>query len=486
MVSVRFRASTVCLAGSMQPTTATASIALLPATELRRRLQLGELSAVQVTEACLAQVERRNGELNAVVTLNERALEDAAALDRARLDGTPPGLLFGLPVGIKDVTPVAGLRTTFGSPLYRDHVPAEDALIVRRIRDAGGIILGKTNTPEFAAGGNTFNDVFGRTRNPWNPARSAGGSTGGGAAALATGMIALAEGTDLGGSLRIPASFCGITGLRPSPGLVPTYPSDYVWDTLQVSGPMARTAADVALMLQAVCGPDPEAPLAQPVDGRDFVTAAARGMEPGSRIAYVADIAGIGVDPAIEHACRTAAFDLAGVGATVEEIELDLTEARRAFIALRGYWMIAQQHTRLEHLDAFGANVAGNIRLGLDVTTARLGEAEHVRGRLWHRFRELFTRYDAIVTPCMAVPPFPVEQNYPETVAGRPLETYVDWLAPTFVLSMTGLPVASVPCGLDPEGLPVALQVVGPARGEERALGIAAAIERLRGIGLPA
>ena len=178
-----------------------------------------------------------------------------AQLDRRLARGEDPGLLCGLPVGIKDVTPVAGLRTTFGSPIYADHVPKEDALVVRRLREAGAVILGKTNCPEFAAGGNTFNEVFGRTRNPWDPTKSAGGSTGGGAAALATGMIALAEGTDLGGSLRIPASFCGVVGLRPSVGLVPTHPTDWVWDTLQVTGPMARTAEDVALMLQAIAGP---------------------------------------------------------------------------------------------------------------------------------------------------------------------------------------------------------------------------------------
>ena len=462
-----------------------ASIATLSASELRRRIDAGELSALDVVEACLERVERQNGVLNAVVTLNPRALDDARALDDGRARGEEAGPLFGLPVGIKDVTPVAGLRTTYGSPMYRDHVPEEDALIVRRLRDAGAIILGKTNTPEFAAGGNTFNEVFGPTRNPWNPERSAGGSTGGGAAALATGMIALAEGTDLGGSLRIPASFCGVVGLRASPGLVPTAPSDFVWDTLQVSGGLARTAEDVALMLQAIAGASPRAPLAQPIEGRDFVEAARAGLRRGARIAYVADIAGIGVDPAIEAVCRDAAFELAQAGATVEEIELDLSHARKAFLALRGHWMLAHQHTRLDRLDEMGPNVAGNVRAGLETSTRELGEAEHVRGRLWHRFRELFERYDILLTPCMAVAPFPVERNFPETIAGRPMETYVDWIAPTFVLSLTGLPVASVPCGLDGEGLPVALQVVAPARREEAALGCAATLQQARPIGLP-
>src|SRR5687768_14623805 len=264
------------------------------AAQLLTLLRKRELSAEELTATTLDRIADINPRLNAIVTLNERALDDARALDARRTRGEEPGPLFGLPVGIKDVTPVAGLRTTFGSPMYRDFVPTQDALVVQRFRAAGAIIIGKTNTPEFAAGGNTFNEVFGRTRNPWNLERSAGGSTGGGAAALATGMIALAEGTDLGGSLRIPASFCGVVGLRPSPGLVPTHPTDYVWDTLQVTGPMARTAEDVALMLQAIAGPSPYSPLRQPTAGRDFVAAVKQGVKPGARIAYCSDIAGIG------------------------------------------------------------------------------------------------------------------------------------------------------------------------------------------------
>jgi amidase len=451
-------------------------LAALSASELRRLLGRGEITAAEVVEAALERVAAANPRINAIVTLNEGALEDARRLDRQRGAGAEPGLLFGLPVGIKDVTPVAGLRTTFGSPLYRDYVPAEDALVVQRIRQAGGVILGKTNTPEFGAGGNTFNEVFGRTRNPWDPERSAGGSTGGGAAALATGMIALAEGTDLGGSLRIPASFCGVFGLRPSPGLVPTHPSDYVWDTLQVTGPLARTAADLGLMLQAVAGADPRAPLVQPTAGRDFAGAAGKGPPRGARVAYVPDIAGIGVEAEIQQICRRAAFGLQAAGALVEELPLELTEERAAFITLRGHWMLAQQHRRLDRAAEFGPNVAANVRAGLAVTTAELAAAEDVRSRLWHRFRDIFTHYDFLLTPCMAIPPFDVERNYPESIAGRPMATYVDWLAPTFVLSLTGLPVAAVPCGWDGAGLPVGLQVVGPPRGEEAVLGVAAAL----------
>ncbi|MDQ3994302.1 MAG: amidase family protein [Actinomycetota bacterium] len=441
-----------------------------------------DLSPVEVTEAALARIEELNGTVNAVVTVNPRALDEARALElRGRQNA---GLLYGLPVGIKDVTPVGGLRTTYESKLYSENVPKEDALVVQRLRKAGAIVIGKTNTPEFAAGGNTFNEVFGRTRNPWNLERSAGGSTGGGAAALATGMIALAEGTDLGGSLRIPASFCGVVGLRPSPGLVPTYPSDYVWDTLQVTGPMARTAEDVALMLQAMSGPSPLSPLSQPT-GRDFVGAVEKGTRRGLRVAYCRDVAGIGIDDTIEAICRESVFGLKEAGVHVEEVQLDLSVGRPAFLALRGLWFVAQMWPHLDKIDQCGENVVNNVRAGLELSGKDLAEAEQVRGQIWHRLRRLLERYDNLVTPCMAVPPFPVERNYPETIAGEAMKTYVDWIAPTFVLSLTGLPVASVPCGLDGEGLPVGLQVVGPPQGEETVLALASRIQEAQPIGLP-
>lgn len=460
-------------------------LATRSATELRSLLGNREISAVEVVEACLARVEAHNPTLNAVVTLNERALDDARALDERTARGEEEGPLHGLPVGIKDVTPVAGLRTTYGSPVYADHVPEEDALVVRRLREAGAVILGKTNCPEFAAGGNTFNEVFGRTRNPWDTERSAGGSTGGGAVGLATGMIALAEGTDLGGSLRIPASFCGVVGLRPSPGLVPTYPSDYLWDAFQVTGPMARTAGDVALMLQAVCGPSRRSPVVQPAAGRDFVAAVEVGPGEDFRVAYCPDAVGIGIDAQIESVCREAVGALKGLGVTVDEVELDLAYAWQAFLDFRGYWFVSQMRSRMEHLDEFGSAVAGNIRSGLEVTAESLGAAEEARARLWHEFHDFFETYDALLTPCMAVPPFPVEQDYPETVAGRPMESYIDWVAPTFILSLTSLPVACVPAGLDPEGLPVGLQIMGPPLGEEAVLALAAGVQSVCPVGLP-
>jgi amidase len=298
-------------------------------------------------------------------------------------------------------------------------------------------------------------------------------------------MIALAEGTDLGGSLRIPAAVCGVVGLRPSPGLVPTWPSEFLWDTLQVTGPMARRAEDVALALQAMAGPGPRSPLAQPVAGRDFVAATERADWRGRRVAYTPDLARIGVDPGIESVCRAAAFELGQAGAAVEETDLDLEYGKRCFLALRGYWMVAQQHPRLDRLERFGENLRGNVEAGLRRSVLELAEAEGLRSRLWQDLMRIFERADALLTPCVAVPPFPVTQNYPDSIAGRPMKTYVDWIAPTFVLSLAGLPVASVPAGLDSEGLPVGLQIVGPPQGEEIVLALARAVQRARPIGAP-
>lgn len=457
----------------------------LPASKLRRLMDTDELTPTQLVEACLEVIERRNEELNALVTLSDTALDEARALEESAAAGDPRGPLYGLPVGIKDVTEVAGMRTTYGSPMYTNYVPDEDALIVKRLREAGAIILGKTNTPEFAAGGNTFNEVFGRTRNPWNPALSAGGSTGGGAAALATGMIAIAEGTDLGGSLRIPASFCGVVGLRPSVGLVPTWPTRYLWDDLQVTGTLGRTAEDIALVLDSVSGASPLSPASQSVGGREFTYAVRRGPPKNLRVAYVPDPVGLGIDPEVARVCREGALALDSAGAEVEEIGLDLSYGFEAFLALRGHWMVAHHLVHLARLDELGANVRGNIEAGLETSVAELAAAEQARGRMWEEFRHLFDTYDHILTPCTAVPPFPVEQNYPETIAGREMGSYVDWIAPTFVLSLSGLPVGCAPAGLDENGLPVGLQIVGRPRSEEAVLALAGRLQELRPIELP-
>jgi amidase len=298
-------------------------------------------------------------------------------------------------------------------------------------------------------------------------------------------MIALAEGTDLGGSLRIPASFCGVVGLRPTAGLVPTWPSDYLWDELQVTGFLARTAEDVAMALQACAGPSELSPIGLGLGGRDLVAAVRAASAAGLRIAYCPDVAGIGVDPGIEAVCRRAAFALEDAGAAVEEIDLDLSWAWQPYLALRGYWMVAQMHRRLDRLAELGPNVRTNTEAGLATPPADLGAAEAARNRVWETFRGLFGRFDHLLTPCMAVPPFPVEQSYPESIGGRAMKTYVDWIAPTFLLSLTGIPVAAVPAGLDPRGLPVGLQIVARPRAEEAALALAAVTQAANPIGLP-
>lgn len=455
----------------------------LSATEIQKLIQQKAISALEVAEASLAQIDEHNQNINAICTLSDTVLEDARKIDEKIARGEDAGILAGLPAGIKDVTPVAGLRTTFGSPAYSDYVPTEDALVVQRLRAAGAVIIGKTNTPEFATGGNTFNEVFGRTRNPWNTNLSAGGSTGGGAAALAAGMISLAEGTDLGGSLRIPASFCGVVGLRPSPGLVPTYPNDFMWDTVSVTGPMARTAEDIALFLQAVSGPSAYSPISQPNENRDFVGAVARGAGKGLKIAYCPDIAGIGIDPEIEKICRNAAFEMKQAGADVHEVECDLSYAWEPFLAIRGYWMAAFHYGRLDKTDEFGANLKGNIERGLATSMEDLAAAQHARGKLWLQFREFFQEYDHLLTPCMAVPPFPAENNYPETIAGKEMKSYIDWVAPTFILSLTGLPVGCAPCGLTNTRLPVGIQILGGPQGEESVLALAKHVQTAFPIG---
>ena len=460
-------------------------LATLSATEVVALVKAGQVSPVEVVEASLNRIERCNPTLNAVVTLNERAIEDARALESSIRSGSGSSALCGVPVGIKDLTAVAGLRTTYGSPIFSDHVPAEDSIIVERLRSEGAIIVGKTNTPEFGAGASTFNEVFGRTRNPWNPERTSGGSTGGGASALASGMIAIAEGSDLGGSLRIPASFCGLVGLRPSPGLVPTHPTGWLWDDLAVSGPMARTAEDVALALQVMAGPDPRSPRSQSIEGRDFSSGIRDIQIDGLRLGYCPDVAGLGIDPGIAEVCRCAALGLATGGAAVEPIEVDLSDARKAFLHLRGVWMVTHMRDLMDRIEEFGDNVRGNVEAGLRVTSEQIAWAHGVRDRIWMFFERFFERYDFLLTPSMAVSPFPVEQNYPETVGGRPMKTYVDWIAPTFTLSLTGLPIASVPCGLDAEGLPVGVQVVGPPLGEEKVLGLCSRVQEVYPIGGP-
>ncbi|XNL82517.1 amidase [Actinomadura madurae] len=450
------------------------------ARDLARRIRTRELSAREVLQAHLDQIERTNPRVNAVVTLvAERAAEQARAADERLAAGEEPGPLHGLPVAHKDTHATAGIRTTSGSPIFADHVPAEDELVVERIRAAGAVTLGKTNTPEFAAGSHTFNPVFGLTRNPYDPSRSAGGSSGGAAAALACGMHPLADGGDMGGSLRNPASFCNVAGLRPSPGRVPSWPVAAAWSTLGVQGPMAREVADVALLLSVLAGPDPRSPIALETPGSAFA-APLDGDLAGLRVAWAPDLGGtIPVDPAVTGVLEPAVKVFQELGCAVEEAAPDLTGADEVFRTLRAWhWDITLRPLLDERRGEFKESLAANIDAGRSLTGADLGRAETLHTALFHRMREFFGRYDALLLPVSQVPPFDADLEYPEEVAGQRMHDYLEWMRSCFLISATGCPALSVPAGFTSGGLPVGLQIVGPHRADLAVLRIGHAFEQ--------
>jgi amidase len=466
---------------------ANASLTCKSAGELVALVASREITPVEILDAHLSAIERINPKLNAIVTLAAEQARDAAlAAGDAVMRGDALGPLHGLPIGIKDITPTAGIRTTFGSPLFADYVPTEDAEAVRRLKATGAIILAKTNTPEFAAGANTFNEVFGVTRNPWNTALSPAGSSGGSAAAVASGMLPLAQGTDFGCSIRMPAAFCGIVGIRPTPGLTPNYPMPLAWDPGQVHGPLARTAEDAARMLDALVGFSRLSPIsvAPPWKSALAEVAASRDAK-GLRIAYVTDIAGIGVDTEIDAICRMTALSLRDAGASVEEILFDASDGKVPYQAWRGLWMVGQQLANLDRLEQFGPNLKGNVKAGMKVMPLDFATAEKARAALFQKFRTLFERYDLLLTPASPVKQFPVEQNFPTEVNGKKLENYTDWIAGSFLITLMSLPGGSVPAGLSGEGLPVGLQIVGARFEEPKILSLAKLIQQMHPIGWP-
>lgn len=454
------------------------------AVELRTLVRARKVSPVEILDAHLAAIARFNSRFNAIVTLVEDQAR-AAAKKAEDVDGK--GMpLHGLPVVIKDVTLTRGIRTTFGSPLYKDFVPDEDAAVVERLRKAGALILGKTNTPEFATGANTVNALFGATRNPWNPALSPAGSSGGSAVAVATGMVPLAQGTDFGCSIRIPAAFCGIVGVRTTGGLVPNRGMRLPWDGGQVHGPLARSAEDAALMLDGMTGLDPLWPLSAAPPWASALEIVQRTENAnGLRIAYAPDIAGFGVDREIEEVSRAAALGLEADGARVDVIEFSAADGFDAYKVLRGEWMVGQQFERMSLLDQFGPNLQGNVRDGLKLTVQDTAKAEIVREKVWKRFCELFGTYDFLVTPAAPVAPYPVEKNYPDEIGGHKLDNYIDWIAPAFLVTLVGFPAGSVPAGKTASNLPVGLQIVGPRFSEPKILGLAKLVQRSRPIGWP-
>jgi amidase len=465
----------------------TESLSRKTANELASLIATRAVSPVEVLDSHLATIARVNPKLNAIVTLvadaARRSAKHAAA---AVMRGDKLGALHGLPVVIKDITPTSGIRTTYGSPLFKDNVPAEDAEVVRRLKAAGAIVLGKTNTPEFAAGANTFNDVFGVTRNPWNPALSPAGSSGGSAVAVATGMAPLAQGTDFGCSIRMPASFCGIVGIRPTPGLTPNWPMPLAWDPGQVHGTLARTAEDAALMLDAIVGFSRKSPIsvAPPWASARDIVANARDAK-GLRIAYVSDIAGIGVEPEIDDICRASALSLRDAGASVEEIAFDISDGKSPYQTWRGLWMVGQQFANLDRLEEFGVNLKGNVKAGLKVTPTEFAASEQKRAQLFQRFARLFEQCDLLITPQSPVKQFPVEMNFPTLINGKKLENYTDWIAGSFLITLMSLPGGSVPAGKTSDGLPVGIQIVGPRFEEPLILSVMKIVQQTHPIGWP-
>jgi amidase len=453
------------------------------AVELLRLYRARRVSPLEVMQALLARIDAVNPQVNAIVTLaRDAALWNARRATAVLKRGAALPPLFGVPVAIKDVTPTAGIRTTHGSKLFEDHVPAEDALVVQRLREAGAIVLGKTNTPEFAFGPNTVNAVFGATRNPWDLTRTAGGSSGGSAAALATGMCPLAEGTDLGGSLRGPASFCGVVGFRTTPGLIPRVPSALAWDSYSVEGPMARTIADTALMLSVMAGPDDRAPLSYDVDTRQFATAVRAPSVRGWRIAWTHDLGGLVlVDDEVRALVEQAAGVFRSLGARVESACPDMSDVPEIVRLTRGALMVARHADKLpEHRAVLQAGLVENTEAGLALTAREIAEGELLRTRQWQRVREFLETRDVWLTPTMAVPPFPIEHPHVLEVNGQPVGRAMQRSHLTYAFSVLGLPAISIPCGFTRRGLPVGLQIVGKRRGEVAVLRAAAAFEAAR------
>jgi amidase len=456
-------------------------VCFVSATALQRLYRTRKVSPLEVMQAVLARIDAVNPRVNAYVTVVRESALAAAKKATAALARRSAALgpLHGVPTSIKDLTPTKGIRTTWGSKIFEHHVPEADALYVERLKQAGGIVVGKTNTPEFGAGGNTFNAVFGVTRNPWNTALTCGGSSGGAAVALATGMGPLAQGSDLGGSLRTPAAFCGVVGFRTSPGLIPVYPSDLGWDSLSVTGPMARTVSDVALMLSAMAGPDDRAPLSYEVDTRRFTAAVKRPSIKGWKVAWTPDLSGImPVDHEVAAVAEQATRVFRSLGAKVEHACPDFSEANEIVLATRGLGMVARHAEKLADWEpVMQKGLVWNIKQGLSLTPEQIGHGEKLRTRLWHRVREFMQSRDLLILPTVAVPPFPVEQTYPTEINGKPLDNYTQWFFLTYGITLTSLPVISVPCGFTRSGLPVGLQIVGRRRQEGAVLQAAAAFE---------
>jgi amidase len=454
----------------------------LTALECVRRLRAGELTPLDLIDAVERRVAAVNGAVNALVTpCYDRAREHARRL--MKLPVQERGLLAGLPVGIKDLSDVAGVRTTHGSPIFADNVPTISDIMVQTIEAKGGIVVGMTNTPEFGAGANTFNPVFGETRNPWNPALNAAGSSGGAAVALATGMVALATGSDLGGSLRTPASFCSVVGFRPSPGRVAGGPGEQRFDDLSVKGPMARNVLDAALFLDAMAGWRVEDPISLPAPPEPFLSVAQRKRKP-KRIALSIDLGGVTpVDPMTRAIVRQAADTLANAGIEIVEASPDFGGVMEAFAVMRGLDFATNMRTLLaQHRDKLKSDVIWNIEQGMALTAERISKALLRRSRLYGEVAKFMSEYDFLLAPGACCPPNPIEERWVREVDGHKFENYIGWLTLPGLITMAAVPALAIPAGFTADGRPVGIQLVGAPRHDAEVLSAGAAIEEILGV----
>ena len=458
-------------------------LCLLDACELLVRMDRGELSAVEIMKAHLSQIDRFNPAVNAICTRvdGDVLLKQAADADAARAQGRA-GVLCGLPMAVKDLVATQGIRTTMGSR-HADQIPKSDALLVTRLKAAGAVIVGKTNVPEFGAGSHTFNDLFGVTRNPYDLGRTAGGSSGGAAAALATGMLPLADGSDMGGSLRNPAAFCNVVGFRPSIGRVPSVPTLMAWQSrLAVEGPMARSVRDCARLLSAMAGPDRRDPLSLVLPPEPFDSLAVDGWD-GARVAFSPDLGETTVADTVRSVFEDATSVFASIGCAVAPDCPDLSGAMDVFRTLRASYY-AQSLGPLHRSGAsLKASLAQNVEAGFALTGEDLTRADVQRTRLHVNVCRFFDDFDFLVVPSTQVPPFPVATEWVREIDGQTMGDYLDWMSICCIISATGLPAISVPCGFTPEGLPVGLQIVGPPGGDLAVLRLAAAFEAVTGHG---
>ncbi|WP_135470070.1 amidase [Crenalkalicoccus roseus] len=457
----------------------------LTALEARRLIGRKALSPVELLESCLARIEAVDHAVNAMVALDaDRARTAAQAAEAAVMRGEDLGPLHGLPVGIKDLEETAGLRTTYGSPIFRDFVPEQDCAMVANIRRAGGIVIGKTNTPEFGAGANTRNAVYGATGNPFDPTRSAAGSSGGSAVALATGMAPLCSGSDTGGSLRNPAAFCGIVGYRPSPGLVPSEKRGLGWSCLPVLGPMARTVPDAALLLSAMASDDTRDPLAytlhaRPVRGEPALFSPVRRLDLASlRLACSEDFGLAPTEGVVRAAFRRVAEACRPLFRESADAHPDCSGGDEAFEVLRAANFLAAhlEKVRTRPQDV-GPNVRANVEEGLRYTLEDYARAATAQTRLYRGFQEFFRRHDVLITPAITVSPRPWRELYPTEIDGRKTRTYFHWLALAYYVTLAGHPAVCLPVGRDGRGMPFGLQIVGPRGGDAFVLAVAAALE---------